>query len=66
MQVDWLVVDVEFDTAVLRHAVLGDVQVGHDLHAGRDGGGDVVRRRHHLVEHAVDAVAHLNSSNGSK
>ena len=58
-EVDRLVVDVQLDAAVLRHAALGDVQVGHDLDARADGGGDVRRRRHHLVEDAVDAVAHL-------
>ncbi len=33
---------------------------GHDLHAAGDGArARCVGRRHHLVEHAVDAVAHL-------
>ena len=58
-EVDRLVVDVQFDAAVLGHAAFGDVQVGHDLDAAADGGGDVRGRRHHLVQHAVDAVAHL-------
>ena len=58
-EVDRLVVDVQLDAAVLRHAALGDVEIGHDLDAAADGRGDVGRRRHHFVEHAVDAVAHL-------
>ncbi len=41
------------------HAAFGDVEVGHDLDAAADGGGDVGGRGHHFVEHAVDAVAHL-------
>ena len=45
-EVDRLVVDVQLDAAVLGHAALGDVQVGHDLDAAGlmagamwDGGG---------------------------
>ena len=51
--------DVQLDAAVLRQAPLGDVQVGHDLDAAGDGHGQVARRRHHFVEHAVAAIAHL-------
>ena len=58
-KIDRLVVDVQLDAAVLRHAALGDVEVGHDLDAAADGRRDVRGRRHHFVEHAVDAVAHL-------
>ena len=47
------------DAAVLRQAPLGDVQVGHDLDARGDGEGQVPRRRHHLVQHAVGADADL-------
>ena len=40
-------------------ALLGDVEVGHDLDTGDDGALQAVqlRRDIHLVEHAVDAVA---------
>ena len=58
-KIDRLVVDVQLDAAVLRHAPLGDVEIGHDLDAAADGGGDVRRRRHHFVQHAVDAITHL-------
>ena len=58
-EVDGLVVDAEFDAAVLRKAAFGDIEIGHDLDAAADGGGDVGRRGHHFVEHAVDAVSHL-------
>ncbi len=58
-QVDRVAGDDQLDAAVLRHASLGDVEIGHDLDSGADGVGDVPRRRHHLVQHAVDAVAHL-------
>ncbi len=54
-----LPVDQQLDAAVLRHAPLGDVQVGHDLDAAGDGHGDVLGRREHLVQHAVDAVPHV-------
>ena len=57
--VDRVAADVQLDAAVLRQAALGDVEVGHDLDAAGDGHGQVARRRHHLVEHAVAAVAHL-------
>ena len=53
--------DGELDAAVLRHAALGDVEVRHDLDAGGDGEGQVARRRHHFIQHAVglDADAEL-------
>ena len=50
--------DADLDAAVLRHALLGDVELGHDLETRGDGALHLERRRHHLVEHAVDAVAH--------
>ena len=34
-------------------APLGDVEIGHDLDAGGDGKGQMARRRHHFVQHAV-------------
>ena len=45
------------DPAVLRDAALGDVDVGHDLQAADHAGLDALGRAHHLVQHAVDAVA---------
>ena len=51
--------DGQADAAVLGQAALGDVQVGHDLDARGDGEGQVARRRHHLVEHAVGTDADL-------
>jgi hypothetical protein len=47
----------QLDAAVLRQAALGDVEVGHDLDARGDRVLQLERRLHHLVEHAVDAVA---------
>ena len=58
-QVDRVAADVQLDAAVLRQPALGDVEVRHDLDAAGMAGGQVARRRHHLVEHAVAAVAHL-------
>ena len=44
--------------AVLGQAPLGDVQVGHDLHARDDTAGHAPRHRRHVLQHAVDAKAH--------
>ena len=55
-QFDRVAADVEFHAAVLRQTALGDVELGHDLDSRRDGDGELPRRRHHLVQHAVDAV----------
>ena len=52
-QVDRMPADGQLDAAVLRHAAFGDVEIGHDLDARRDGKGQVARRRHHFIEHAV-------------
>ncbi len=49
---------LDLDAAVLRQAALGDVELAHDLDAGCYGVFQLQRRFHHLVEHAVDAVAH--------
>src|SRR5262249_19039804 len=51
--------DVQLDATVLWQAALGNVQVGHDLDAAGDGHGQVARRRHHFVQDAVAAIAHL-------
>ena len=57
--VDVLAAEADADAAVHREALLGDVEVGHDLDAGDDRALEAVQlRRHvHLVQHAVDAVA---------
>ena len=47
---------------VLRLAALGDVDVAHDLEARDDAVLDALGRALHLVQHAVDAVAHAQSS----
>ncbi len=57
--IDGVAADVQFDTAILRQAAFGDVEVGHDLDTGGDGHGEMARRRHHFIENAVAAVAHL-------
>ena len=45
------------ETAVLRNAALGDIELAHDLDARKDGGVPVLGdRRHGVVQHAVDAV----------
>ena len=54
----WLAVVVvaDLDAAVLRQALLGDVELRHDLDARGDRVAELQRRRHDVVEHAVDAV----------
>ncbi len=52
-----LAVELHADAAVLRDALLGDVEVGEDLDARGDGGDRVRGHRRGLLEHAVDAVA---------
>ena len=56
--VDPAAVDVQRDAAVLGHAALGDVEVGHDLDARDHAGHEAPRHARGLAEHAVDAVAH--------
>ena len=55
-EVDLLAGDVRRHASVLRDALLGDVEVGHDLQAADEAGLHLLRRAHHLVQHAVDAV----------
>ena len=61
--VDLAAAHLELDAAVLRQALLGDVQPGHDLQAADDRGLKAIDlRRHRLrLQHAVDAVANLNA-----
>ena len=49
---------VQLHAAVLRHALLGDVQLRHHLEAGGDARLQGGRHLGHLLEHAVDAQAH--------
>ncbi len=58
-QVHLMTADVQLDAPVLRQTALGDVEIGHDLDAAGDSHRQVARGRHHLVEHAVAAIAHL-------
>ncbi len=57
--VDLVAADGQLDPAVLRQPALGDVEVRHDLDPRRDRRGQVARRRHQLVEHAVHPIPHL-------
>ena len=56
-EVDFVGVVAELDAAVLGEAAFGDVEVGHDLDAGDEGGLQALGGGHDLVEHAVDAEA---------
>ena len=47
------------DVAILWHIALGDVHVGHDLHAAKQRRLQVLGRRWLFDEHAVDAVLDL-------
>jgi hypothetical protein len=56
-EVDGTAPELDAEASVLRHALLGDVQLGHDLHAADDRGVVLARDRlHGGLEHAVDAV----------
>ena len=55
--VDQLALDLLGDAAVLRQALLGDVQAGLDLHARHDRRHEALVRVLDRVELAVDAVA---------
>ena len=52
-----VLVEADLDAAVLRQALLGDVELRHDLDARRDRVAELHRRAHDVVENAVDAVA---------
>ncbi|MNM87217.1 hypothetical protein D3C81_993920 [compost metagenome] len=52
-----MVLDPDVEAAVLRQALLGDVQAGHDLQAHDQRRGDAGFLDQLLVEHAVDALA---------
>ncbi len=52
-----VVAEADLDAAVLRQALLGDVELRHDLDARGDRVAELHRRRHDVVEDAVDAVA---------
>src|SRR5665213_930350 len=53
------VLHAHLDTAVLRHALLGDVETGHDLDAAEDGGLEAVDLgvQRLCLQNAVDAIA---------
>ena len=56
-EIDFAAQNLDLDAAVLRQAALGDVELGHQLEAGDDGGLQFARRMLLAEEHAVDAVA---------
>src|SRR5207249_6244958 len=57
-QVEVLAADGHLDAAVLRPPLLGDVDVAHDLDAGRDRGDQPPGRAVPLDQNAVNPVAH--------
>ena len=61
-QVQRAAVNVDLDAAVLRHALLGDTDVRHDFQARDDGELPSLRRRLHLEQQAIDAVAHAEAA----
>src|SRR5437867_5928764 len=56
-EVDLAGVIPELDAAVLRHPAFGDIEVGHDLQPRENRRFQPLRRRQHLVEHAVHPKA---------
>jgi hypothetical protein len=57
-QIDFLALHPQPDAPVLREPALGDIEVGHDLHARDHGRRKSPRWRLDLVQDPVDAVAH--------
>src|SRR5207253_5556013 len=56
-EVDLVGVVAELDAAVLGEAAFGDIEVGHALDPGDEGGLEAIGRDHDLVEDAVHAEA---------
>ena len=59
-QVHVVAVHRQPDAAVLRHALLGDVELGHDLDPRDEAGDQMARNRRRVEHHAVDAEAHAH------
>ena len=60
-EVDRLARHAQLEAAVLRHALLGDVELRHDLHARDDRAvKPLVDRPHRRLQHAVDPVLHVH------
>ena len=60
-EVDRLPRQAQLEASVLRHALLGDVELGHDLDARDDRAVEAaVDRPHRRLQHAVDAVLHVH------
>ena len=59
-QVHVVAVDRQADAAVLRRALLGDVELGHDLDPGDEPGDEVARDGRGVEDHAVHAEAHAH------
>ena len=60
-EVDRLARHAQLEAAVLRHALLGDVELRHDLHARDDRAVEpLVDRPHRRLQHAVDPVLHVH------
>ena len=52
-EVDRMAAHRQLDPAVLRKTPLGDVEIRHHLDPSGDRKGEMLRRRHHLLQHAV-------------
>ena len=60
-EVDRLARHAQLEAAVLRHALLGDVELRHDLDARDDRAVELLGDRpHRRLQHAVDAVLHVD------
>src|SRR5690606_6352309 len=55
--VDWAATDAQGDTAILRQALLGDVELRHDLDPGDQRCVQLAPRPHHVAQGAVDPEA---------
>ncbi len=60
-EVDRLPRQPQLEAAVLRHALLGDVELRHDLDARDDRAVEApIDRAHRRLQHAVDAILHVH------
>ncbi len=58
-KIDLLAQNPQLDAPVLGKPPFGDVQLGHDFYPGYDRGLEPLGGRLHVMENAVDAIAHL-------
>ena len=58
-KIDRMPLHLQPDTAVLRQTPLRDVEIRHNLDTGTQRHRDMLGRRHHLIQRAVDTIPHF-------